>query len=437
MEFVSELIKLGILTGIIYSIIKYTSFFKIAGFETKWMISLFVLKVIVAYIGVYYFSVVKGYGKTSDIYAFYNDAFYAGGKLDFVQTVKALFLPDRLIDENTSKTLKELIYWGRKYQFELLNDNRTMIRVSLLFYLVGFKSYMFHVILFSFIGFVGTIAFCKVASLLFENKQRFIFCTLCLSPSILFFTSGIYKETFLFCFFGLFTYSFIKSKFRLIMILLGLLILFPIKLYFFIILLPSLGAFLINRMDKMKYVSVSYIFIFSCIILLMYHFHDANKLNHAGAYGDKFDPIESVLIKRTHFYDDASVQKGTSVYHLPDMFSKSNSFETVCYSLPFSLAATFIYPSVFQPIKWDFAFFAIENTLILVVLFWVLIHFRSVSKINNFTLFLIVAVVTYASFIGLISPIVGNLLRYKTPIMPFVWILLFRLLPSLNFKKTY
>jgi hypothetical protein len=48
---------------------------------------------------------------------------------------------------------------------------------------------------------------------------------------------------------------------------------------------------------------------------------------------------------------------------------------------------------------------------------------------------LLVSVVAYASFIGFISPIVGNLIRYKTPIIPFVWILLFQLLPASNFKK--
>jgi hypothetical protein len=433
MEFVSELIKLFLLTGFIYSLINYSTFFKIEGFETKWMLFLFVLKVIVAFVGVYYFSVIKGYGKTSDIYAFYNDAIYAGGKLDFIQTVKALLLPDRFIDEQTLKTLKELIYWGRKYQFELLNDNRTMIRVSLLFSLFGIKSYMLHVILFSFIGFIGTIAFCKVAFLLFEGKRHLIFFALCLSPSILFFTSGIYKETLLFCFLGLFTYSFFKSKFRLISLLLVLLLLFPIKLYFFIILLPSFGAFLIGRMAKIKHIIAPYGFIFSSLFLVMYIFHDGHNTRNASS--NKFDPIESILNKRTDFYEDASVQQGTSVYHLPIVFTESRTFQTVCYSLPFSLAATFIYPSIFKTFKIDFLFFAIENTLVLVFLCWILFHFRSVSKINNFTLFLLVSVVAYASFIGLISPIVGNLIRYKTPIIPFVWILLFQLLPASNFKK--
>lgn len=362
MEFVSELIKFLLLAGVF---IKYSSFFKIEGFATKWMVYLFILKVIVAYIGVYYFSVIKGYGKTSDIYAFYNDAIFASGKLNFTQTVKALFLPETFIDQQTLKTLKELIYWSRNYQFELLNDNRTMIRMSLLFCLFGFKSYTLHVVLFSFIGFIGSVAFCKVASLLFLNKNSFIFYALCLSPSILFFTSGIYKETLLFCFFGLFTYSIFKSKFRLTIGLVGLLIMFPIKLYFFIILLPSFTAFLINRIFKIKQISIPYVAVFSCLMFLLYYFHDTTKLGHIGASRNEFDPIESILTKRIDFYEDASAHQGTSVFHLPLSLNQSSSFETVCFSLPFSFFATFIFPSIFQPKKIDFLFFAIENSLIL------------------------------------------------------------------------
>lgn len=433
MEFVSELLKCGILLGVIFSVIKHNSFFKIEGFGTKWMISLFILKVIVAYIGVYFFSVVKGYGKSSDIYAFYNDASQLYRQLDVFQKIRIVLISDFFADEHTIETVNKIIYWNKAYDYGLLNDNRTMIRLSLFIYLLGFKSFIYYLIVFSFIGFTGIIGFCKVAVIFFGKQSRFLLYILWFSPSILFFTSGIYKETLLLCFVGLLFYFLITSKKKQFLWVVIMLLFFPIKPYFFILVFPSVVAFFIVDKWDVKPVLLPYIGVFVLLLFSLFVINQQDVSKEAIRSGQQFNPLKSLLYKQKDFHEDALLKVNTTTFDLPIVLNESSSFETFLVALPFSCFSSFLYPSIFHPIKLSFLLFAIENTLILLIFCWILFQVRLFKRPNNVFIFMLFAGVTYVSFIGLISPVVGNLIRYKTPILPIVWMLLYR---GVNIKNT-
>src|SRR5687767_14775220 len=99
--------------------------------------------------------------------------------------------------------------WDYGDNGDWINDNRLIIRVNSLIHFISFENVYVHVIVFSFIAFVGLILLYKTFEPFIHAKRLFFF-TLCLLPSIGFFGSGLTKETILIFTLGLLFWSVMK-----------------------------------------------------------------------------------------------------------------------------------------------------------------------------------------------------------------------------------
>jgi hypothetical protein len=99
----------------------------------------------------------------------------------------------------------KIIYWDPVEGAELIDDNRTAIRINSLVSLFSFRSIAIHLIILIFLSLIGLMALYKTFRKWFKHiYPPAIFLAVFLSPSIIFWTSGILKETHTIFFFGLF-----------------------------------------------------------------------------------------------------------------------------------------------------------------------------------------------------------------------------------------
>ena len=153
------------LLGMILVIFK-SSFFRLIDLSRLNLIILFLLKVGVAFLILRFYQSYENHKLTSDFQVFYFQA----EKL-FIQFYNQpkelihLILTSKSNAEEINHQLNQLNYWNRDFDYGLFNDNQTMIRINLFFLFISNKSYAIHLLLFTFIGFIGLTSLIKTVSL--------------------------------------------------------------------------------------------------------------------------------------------------------------------------------------------------------------------------------------------------------------------------------
>lgn len=119
--------------------------------------------------------------------------------------------------------LKETHIWDYGITADHINDNRLIIRINSLIHFVSFGNYWVHVIIFSFLSFIGLILTYRSLAPFIHPKKIFYYALFAL-PTIAFWGGGITKETILILALGIFIFSLsqLMQKFTLSMVLLGL-----------------------------------------------------------------------------------------------------------------------------------------------------------------------------------------------------------------------
>jgi hypothetical protein len=152
-----------------------------------------------------------------------------------------------------------------------LNDNRTPIRLNALIMLLSFGNYVVHALVMLVLSFIGQFAFYKTFKQFFSGKEILLALVIFLSPSVLFWSSGVLKEPIALCLIGIFIYHFFKIFINqtytythwlwLVLSAMGFLILKPYILV--LILLPLMIFMLVKRF------AIKRVFLFYVVSLLV------------------------------------------------------------------------------------------------------------------------------------------------------------------------
>lgn len=136
---------------------------------------------------------------------------------------------------------KGLPYW---------NDNETMIKISSLIHFIAFSNMLVHSVLFSFLSFCGLTGIYKATISITKSNGFVLYLILMLFPSVVFFTSGVLKETLLLAAAGLFVYAltqFNQSTRMKVYTIALYLFLWLIKPHFVLFLTPALAGYLLAK----------------------------------------------------------------------------------------------------------------------------------------------------------------------------------------------
>lgn len=148
-----------------------------------------------------------------------------------------------------------------------LNDNRTPTRLNAIIMLFSFGYYSVHALAMIILSFMGQFAFYKAFKSFFKGKEIILSLIIFLSPSVLFWSSGVLKEPIALLLMGVFTYHFItyfidqkKTKLSILLMIICSSLFLILKPYIFIIILLPLIIFAILQAKQFKRIGLIYIF---------------------------------------------------------------------------------------------------------------------------------------------------------------------------------
>lgn len=371
---------------------------------------------------------------TSDIYKFYDDAHYA--HLAFSEN-KSAFLGLMTGSEDSSLAVYtgQMKNWDRVFNKAIpFNENRFMIRLNAIMMLISGENIHVHTILFCFLSFLGCMLLLKLFQQLLEpGKKKWVLITL-LFPSFLFWTSGGLKESLMVLALGMLLYGFLLIRQRawraVLLFVIGFLFLLLVKYFLLLSLLPVLVAYyLFLKKATLRDVASKYsgIILISLVILQGISTLD-QRVNFA-----------LIISKRQEVaLSEARYMKAGSFSEVPHV---APSFISVIIHLPVGLWDSIMKPYLWQTRNPMIMLSGAENILMIaLILLTILYRDRKKKYDYNLLFFFAISVILYFSIIGLITPVLGNLVRYKVIMMPMlVFILLYiadlENLPMIGRKK--
>ena len=207
------------------------------------LIFAFTLKTIVGIFFIYYFlNIGCKPDQPSDVYRFLfeskllNNVFYKSPSDYF----KLLFGIKDYLYMNPDY-FKDAFIW-KAGEYSTINETRNVIRVHSLIHFISFNNPFIHVLLFNFITLIGLKKLTEAFFNYTKIKLNIVFIILLVIPSLLFWTSGILKESFILVGLGFIVNAILCNKSRkktMINLSIGIIILIFFKTYILLCLIPT------------------------------------------------------------------------------------------------------------------------------------------------------------------------------------------------------
>ena len=390
--------------------------------------------------------------------------------------------------------------------FNFFNAHRFITRFNAIVRIFSFGHFTVHTIFMSFLSFLGLMAFFKTLYPFLSKKSFGLITAVFLMPAVVFWSSGVLKEGFIFLALGLLVYAFFNAVHNSLFNIKNLILLFAASLFliflkyyvFIVLIIPMISYFIAHRIKikRVLYIYlIGYITVFFIMILLSSFTKTTGPLKILAdkqseqikeAYGGTYCIYNNEIIKEiVYFPPDVELQKtvidssrhiftiqeGIWAYNYKDgkltgdsllinAAALENAYFYEVYSrpragsciniptlkpelvsfikaLPVALFNAFFRPHLFD-INNVFALIAATENLFVLMLFLSLIFFGKIDKEKlNLVLFMTFSVLSLFLIIGLTTPVLGNIVRYKAPFMPFLYVIYLLLLNDKKWKSFF
>ena len=415
---------IGYLSLIIFLIFK-CRFLKSLPFSSYIISAVFILKLLAGLTLLWIYSHYYSDRLSSDVLKYFDDgkalykAFQTGHYLDFFKMLTGIHSSD----PGLMKYYKDTEFWFKKFNYNLYNDNRTVIRFNAFALIFSHGSIVIHTLFMSFLSFIGGIALFKIFEKFFKKKKFELLIAVFLIPSVIFWTSGVLKEGILMFAMGLFLWSIIRLSEKLfnyktiLLFLISFFLLSITKFYVLLALIPGTIIFLwIKKFPRLAFIKFITIHLFFILIIAI------NPI-------PRYNFVEITAQKQHDFINMVeTLGNVNSYYQIPRLDA---SVWSILKNTP-----TALFNSLFRPLPTDLhsiimlpPFF--ENILLLLFIILLFFYHNKTSKaFLPFLYFIISFTVILLILVGLTTPVIGALVRYKVPALPFIFILIFYFLDS-------
>lgn len=263
----------------------------------------------------------------------------------------------------------------------------------------------------SFLSFIGLLSIFKIFEPYFPTKKWFLLISIFMLPSVMLWSSGILKEGILTFAMGIMLLGFIKMlenfKFKYFAFFaLGFLLFSFTKFYALIALIPGMIALFWLQKTNHKNPLLKFTIVHSVLFFI----------------ATRSEYLVFVLYKKQ--VDFKILISGTEA----GSYISSPVLEPTTWSLiknaPWAFANTLFRPfllDVYSPL----VLFAAAENLIIIVMIILSIAFFNKKLISNYSLlyFSIFFVIIMFVLCGLVTPVMGALVRYKIPALPFLFVI--------------
>lgn len=395
------------------------------------------------------------------------------------------------IGDNTDlqhQYLLETHHWDAGAQ-ALINDNKNILRVHSLFHFVSYGYPVIHVLFMCLISIVGTRHLIIGIASKTDLNRNLILWVLILIPSVLFWTSGLLKEPLMFLGIGILTRGLLANTGRLnrsLWIFLGIIVLLSFKPYVIFALIPAfIFISFYKRLPKFKIVgsllllvtvSSTALLIFSkerdqMVHLITRKQQDFNNIGKGGVFawnGDGFyyfDPsqfpdlrIEDKIIRLKKPLKATIIDPGGFESPVPVLVPKDgtewpiyfkgdqsrgyieiapidDSFSQLLMNIPGAIRNCLFRPYISDPGSWLKYLAIVEIWLILLFIVYAIFKRRKISEeVKLIIVSLLLFIFSLSSIIGLTTPVLGAIVRYRLPIT-IAFIVIGLLIINPHFKR--
>ena len=387
------------------------------------------------------------------IYLFY----YGGG--DTINYFKGVRAVGNLLLEDSEKGFAVLFNTSSSYNhFSSFNSitgypahymwkdpsTFSVSRYSTLFYLIGAKSFIINSLIVGCFTYIGLWKFYRLLNILYPGYEKGLAYIVLFLPSIAFWGSGIMKDSYTVSSACWITYNFYmvlilrkKVLINSIFLLNNLFIIINIKPYVILSLLPGIILWLNSaylKQIKNGLLKILILPLLSVVILVTGFYVFQNLSSLMGVYGEVDSAIEQAQVIRTDLL--RSDQYGSNNYDI-------GKFDGSLISL-ISVAPNAIFTALFRPFLWEvgsptMVFSAIENFILIIFTFFTLTRVSPISVFKTllnepFLFYCLIFSILFAFGVGIAGTNFGAMVRYKTPLMPFFFSMIY-LLSRFNKSK--
>lgn len=352
---------------------------------------------------------------TADIFKYFDDAVVLFGSIhesvgDFFKILFGL----NCDTPEMFHYFKDTNHWTRMYEYAPFLDNRLIIRVNMIIMFLSFGNIGVHYVIADGLSLFGFLLIYKTFESFYgKNLLALLFITL--MPSSLLWTGGILKECLATFALGCATYGLFSCAKRccfknILYCCIGFLLLVVLKFFILVALVPAAVAWLVTEkiQPTQKWLPYVLICLGGIIVIGILDF---------GTHTIPF--FESFAGKRTDAINTAVLYNAQSVVPLAP-------FESTVWNFVKETPSA-IWNALALPYLWDIHGIvqvapALESLLFFVLLALVIVwHKRPEERQTNFVWFCVCFSLILLWEIGISTPVIGGIVRYKIPIFPFLY----------------
>ncbi len=400
-------------TFCIILLIYKSGFFRLEGIPRTWIIAAFLVKILASFTLYYIYTYHYTDRSSADIFKYFDDSKVIFDSLlrkplDFISIVTGIGNDQPYFDQYYQK----MNNWYGIYPSNIYGDGHLLIRFNALIRIISLGNYHIHALVMCLLSFIGITGIYKFASTKLPRKNKILFILLFFFPSVVFWSSGILKEGLIFFSLGLILYLIdlmINTRagiLKCLLLIFSFLILRYTKFYIFLIFIPLCLAYLWSLKASILKSGLKYVLILSVTVLLGLFI---------GFLFPQYDIIHILVRKQNDFLLLAQNTNAGSIINVDPLQDSISSVVTAI--LPgFIRVLTLPYPwdlrNIFSIIP------AAENIFSLLMLLTVLVWHKKNEDDSFFWLCLFFFCFVY-SVIGLMTPVIGAIVRYKVIAIPF------------------
>jgi hypothetical protein len=396
-------------------LIKKLSFFRNSGFQNYSLWFAFLVKVGCGLLVYVIYAFYYGNRLESDTFKYFDDSFYLyealfTKPLDFFKMLFGIQCEGDYFDTNYYDKMNN---WYRVYENSLYNDNRLIIRVNAVLRIFSFGNYHVHSIILNFIAFIGSIGLARFFMHFVQSKWK-VYIAVFLVPSVVFWSSGILKESLLIFAMGMFCFYIFRLAIErkgnyLLYLFLPFSLLVLLKFYVFVAFFPAILGWYFSQTTKLKWLAYPLVFGVLTIIAVI-----------LGMSNPAYDFI-AILVRKQHDFINMSIAFAVnSAIHMD--FLEENLFSLLA-AVPMGIVNSLTRPWPNEIKNFLFVPAVVENILLSFAIIFALFQ-KKKSTISSFNFIVFCFLFTFLLYaiIGISTPILGALVRYKIPAMPFLTI---------------
>jgi hypothetical protein len=384
---------------------------------------------VVAFVSIYLF-----YYGGGDTLAYFKGAKAVGNLLlqDFSKGFAVLFNTNSYENSLSSFNYET----GYPYRHYFADKNTFLIcRLSAPLYILGSYSFLITSFLTATFSYVGIWKFYRLLNILYPGNSKIFAYIILFMPSLVFWGGGIMKDSYMLgavCWFSYNFYNVFVARKKMfwngVFLLLNTLMMLNCKPYIIISLIPGVLFWLNNFYIKSVNNQLIRILIFPLIIFGAISIGVGLFSGFSSSMG-RYGNINSIILKAQITQDDLLNERhyGGNNYKLDRI---DGSISGLLSSAPL---ATFT--ALFRPLPWEIGsptmvVSAIENTILILFVLYSLIRigpFKFIKFAFNdpFLTYCLVFSLVFGFGVGIAGTNFGALVRYKIPLMPFFFSLIY------------